>query len=180
MRVVKTKGVAMRFRSVAVCSFVMLLGVTSTASAQESGRWDFGAAAAAVQYDLVGVGTVPGLVVRASRDLSPHVVLETRGLLAYPEEQSYRSTLFVPEAQLQYRWNIARFSPYIGGGGGFAMVQSPFRTDWDSTVSVGGGTGFRLTDRVGVMGELRLRGIDRFAASTAEWSVGMTWRLPAF
>ncbi len=170
----------MRRLHLAVCSFVMIVGVASAASAQEPGRWEFGTAAAVVQYDLVGVGNAPGFAVRAARDLSTHIVLETRGLVAWPEQRSGRSTLFVPEAQIQYRWNIARFSPYVGAGGGLAMVRSHIRTNWDSTLSVAGGTGIRLTDRVGVMGELRLRGIDSFAASTAEWSVGMTWRLPAF
>ena len=170
----------MRLGSVAVLAFVVVSAIPSQASAQEAARWDFGAAASIVQYDLSGVGNTPGLVLRASRDLSPHVVLETRGLFAWPDQQSGRSTLFIPEAQIQYRWNIARFTPFVGGGGGFARVSSPVRTDWDTTLSVAGGTGVRLTERVGLMGELRLRGIDNFAASTAEWSVGMTWRLPAF
>ena len=170
----------MRLVSLTVLAFVVVSAMPSQASAQEAARWDFGVSAAVVQFDLSGVGTTPGLVVRASRDLSPHMVLETRGLVAWPDQQSGRSTLFVPEAQLQYRWSIARFTPFVGGGGGFARVSSPFRTDWDPTLSVAGGTGVRLTDRVGLMGELRLRGIDNFAASTAEWSVGMTWRLPAF
>jgi len=170
----------MRFRSLAVLSFVLASAIPSSVSAQEAARWDFGAGPSVVQYDLSGVGTTPGLAVRAARDLSPHVVLETRALFAWPDQRFGRSTLFIPETQLQYRWNIARFTPFVGGGGGFAMVRSAFHTDWDTTLSVAGGTGIRLTDRVGLIGELRLRGIDNFAASTAEWSVGMTWRLPAF
>ena len=170
----------MRFAFLAVLAFVAVSAIPSQASAQEAARWDFGAAASVVQFDLSGVGTTPGLVLRASRDLSSHLVLETRGLFAWPDQQSGRSTLFIPEAQLQYRWNLARFSPFVGGGGGFARVSSPLRTDWDATLSIAGGTGIRLTDRVGLIGEMRLRGIDNFTGTTAEWSVGMTWRLPAF
>jgi hypothetical protein len=170
----------MRIRSVAVLAFVAVTAIPFKASAQEAARWNFGAAASIINYDLNGVGTTPGMVFTASRELTRHVVLETRGLLAWPDETFGRSTLFIPEAQLQYRWNIARFTPFVGGGGGFARRSSPFHSDWDTTLSVAGGTGIRLTDRVGVLGELRLRGIDDFAASTAEWSVGMTWRLPAF
>ena len=33
-----------------------------------------------------------------------------------------------------------RFSPYAGGGAGFAFTNKAFRTDWDPTTSVAGGT----------------------------------------
>jgi hypothetical protein len=46
---------------------------------------------------------------------------------------------------------------------------------------VAGGTGVRLTDRVGVNGEFRLRGHEwRFTGTTSELSVGLVWRLTAF
>lgn len=61
------------------------------------------------------------------------------------------------------------------------MVKSPFRTEWDPTFSVSAGTDVSLTERVGLIGELRLRGIERrFTGSTAEGSLGMAWRLPSF
>lgn len=172
----------MRIRLLAVCS-LMVAGASApaVASAQDGSSWDVGVAAAVVQYDLSGVGSAPGLVVRASRDLSRHVVLDTRGLVAWPDQQSGPSRLFVPEVQLQYRWNVSRFSPYVGGGGGVALVRSPFRTDWDPTLSISVGTGVRLSERVQLIGELRLRGVEwRFTGSTAEWSFGMGWRLPSF
>ncbi len=155
-------------------------GVNRPAAARRSAAAPAARPASVVQDDLAAIGNAPGFAVRASRHLSQHLVVNTRGLVAWPDQRSNRSTLFVPEAQLQYRWTIARFSPYVGGGGGLAMRQSPIRTNWESTLSVAGGTGIRLTDRIGLLGELRLRGINNFAASTAEWSVGMTWRLPAF
>jgi hypothetical protein len=43
---------------------------------------------------------------------------------------------------------------------------------------VAGGTRFDITDGVALLGELRLHGIERdFAASTAEWMAGVSWRL---
>ena len=171
----------MRSRRFAVVAFVIAVaGAPASSWAQEASRWDVGIGAAVVQYDLAGVGNAPGFVVRASRDLTPHVVLEARGLLAWPEQQSGPSTFFVPEVQLQYRWNVARFSPYVGGGGGFARTSSPFRSDWDTSLSLAAGTAIRLTERAALIGELRLRGVDRFAGSTAEWTAGMAWRLPSF
>jgi hypothetical protein len=172
----------MRGRRVAgLASFVFLLaGAAGVASAQDSSPWNLGVAAVGVQYDLVGTGNAPGIALRATRDLTTHVVLETRSLFAWPGQQSGASTLFVPEAQLQYRWNVARLSPYVGGGAGLAMTKSHVRTDWDPTFSLSAGSGIRLTERFGLVGELRIRGIERrFAASTAEWSVGAAWQLPS-
>lgn len=172
----------MGLRRLAVVS-VAVIAACAPASlwAQEASRWDVGVAASVVNYDLSGVGTTPGLVVRASRDLTPHVLVEARGLFARPDQQSGPSTFLVPEAQLQYRWNIARFSPYVGAGGGFAMNKSPLRTDWDPTISFAAGTGVRLVEGLALTGEFRLRGVEtRFTGTTAEWSVGMAWRLPSF
>jgi opacity protein-like surface antigen len=87
-------------------------------------------------------------------------------------QQSGASTLFAPDLQIQYRWRIARFSPYVGGGVGFAVVKSPVRTNWEPTTSVGVGTGVRLTDRVAFVGELRVRGFGwDYGGSTGEWSL---------
>ena len=172
----------MRVRGVAIVSFIIAVAAApASAWAQQASLWDVGVAAAVVQYDLSGVGTAPGLVIRGSRTLSPHVVFEARGLFAWPDQQSGPSTFLVPEAQLQYRWNVARFSPYVGAGGGFARTSSPLRTHWDPTFSFAAGTGIQLTDGVGITGEFRLRGVEtRFTGTTAEWSAGMTWRLPSF
>ena len=169
----------MRVRSF-VLSCVMILATSASALAQES-RWDLGLSVSKIDYDLSGTGSVPGFAVRTSRYLTPHVALEARGLFARPEQQSGPAALFAPDLQLQYRWNVARFSPYVGGGVGFAAIKSDFRTDWDATTSVAAGTGVRLTDRVGVFGEVRIRGFEwDFVGSTGEFSAGLTWALPSF
>lgn len=171
----------MRMRCTFVlASVLMLAGAVSSARAQDA-SWDLGVSAAAVQYDLSGTGTAPGLAVHAGRPVHGNVMVEIRALFAKPEQQFGSSTFFAPEAQLQYRWNIARLSPYVGGGVGLAANASPLRTDWDPTLSFAVGTGVRLNDRLDVTGELRLRGIEwRFVGSTAEWSAGLKWRIPSF
>jgi hypothetical protein len=119
--------------------------------------------------------------VRASREFLPNVRLEFGGVFAKPDQQFGPSTLFLPEAQLQYRWNANRLSPYVGGGLGAALVRSDFHTDWDPTLSVAAGMGVRLTDALGLTGEVRLRGHEwRFTGTTAEVSAGLAWRLPSF
>ena len=104
-------------------------------------------------------------------------MVEVRALFAKPEQQSGSSTLFAPEAQLQYRWNVARVSPYVGGGVGLAANASPLRTDWDPTLSFAVGTGVRLNDRLDLIGELRLRGIEwRFVGNDAWQHRGVVGR----
>jgi opacity protein-like surface antigen len=126
-------------------------------------------------------GSAAGIAVRTRRNLTSNVGLEFGGLFAKPEQQFGPSTLFVPEAQLQYRWGAGRLSPYVGGGIGAALVKSDFRTDWDPTLSFAVGTGVRLTERLGVTGEFRLRGHDwDFVGTSAEISAGLAWRLPSF
>lgn len=171
----------MRMSSMFVLSSVFVLaGAVSPALAQDS-SWNVGVSAVGVQYDLSGTGAAPGVAIRAARPVNGNVVFEIRGLFAKPEQQFGSSTFFAPDAQLQYRWSLARWSPYVGGGLGIAANSSPLRTDWDPTVSFAAGTGVRLNERLDLIGEFRLRGIEwRFVGTTAEWSAGLNWRLPAF
>ena len=171
-------------RSVVRTLLVVLIvsaGSASLAEAQDS-RWqDLSISLSRVDYDLSGTGNAPAVSVRATRNLTGNLDLQLGGSFAKPEQQFGPSTLFMPEAMLLYRWNLGRVSPYAGGGIGGAMVVSDFHTDWDPTLAVAGGAGIRLTDRVGLNVELRIRGHEwRFAGSTAEIGAGIVWRLPSF
>ena len=172
---------AFGIRTVLLLLLVLGGAGASTAEAQESGWSDLTISAARIDYDLSGTGNAPGLAVRATRDLTRNVRLEVGGLYAKPAQQFGRSTLFMPEAQLQYHWALGRVSPYVGGGLGTALVKSDFHTDWDPTLSVAAGTGVRLTDRLGLIGEFRLRGHEwNFVGTTTDISAGLAWRFPSF
>ena len=153
----------------------------STAEAQESPWGDLRVSAARIDFDLSGTGSAAGLAVRTSRELFPNIRLEFGGTFARPDQQFGPSTLFAPEAQLQYHWTTGRFEPYAGGGLGAALVTSDFQDDWDPTLSMAVGTTVRLTERVGVTGEFRLRGHEwDFTGTTAELSAGVAWRFGSF
>jgi opacity protein-like surface antigen len=161
--------------------FALVIIGSSSAHAQDASWGDLSVSAVRVDYDLSGVGSAPGLAVRATRNLTSNISVEFGGLFAKPEQQFGPSTLFAPEAQLRYRWNAGRMSPYVGGGVGTALVKSAFHSDWDPTLSVAAGTGIRLTDRVGATAEFRLRGHEwRFVGTSTELSAGLVWRLPSF
>lgn len=167
----------MRLRLEVPVVCLLLLSIAAAARAQE-GSWRMAASGVIVQYDLSGTGNAPGVAFGVARDLPANLAVQVRALYARPEQQFGPSTLFVPEAQIQRRWHLARVSPFVGAGLGVATQTSPLRTEWDPTVSVGGGAGVSLTDRHELIGELRLRGIEwRFTGSTAEWSLGLAWKL---
>ena len=133
-----------------------------------------------VQYDLNGVGNAAGVTIRGTRALTNHLAVEGSVPMTWPSETFGRTRLVAPEAHLQYHWLVGSFRPYAGGGAGFAWRdRGAFVGDeLNLTLSAAGGTRFDITDRVALLGELRLRGIERdFAASTAEWMGGISWRL---
>jgi opacity protein-like surface antigen len=159
----------------------MFAGGVAFAQTQDSSWGNLTVSAARIDYDLSGTGTAAGLAVRTTRNLSSNVSLELGSVFAKPEQQFGPSTLFMPEAQLRYRWNTGRVTPYVGGGVGAALVKSSFHTDWDPTLSAAVGTAVHLTDRLDLTGEFRLRGHEwRFVGTSTELSVGVGWRLPSF
>ena len=103
----------MRFaiRAAGSFAFVLFLSGATPAHAQGSSWGELSVTAGRVDYDLSGVGHTGGLAIRAKKDLTPSVGLELRGLFARPCQQFQSckdvgpATLFVPEAQLQYRWS---------------------------------------------------------------------------
>lgn len=178
----------MRFASrITVCVFLALFPGAASAHAQDSSWGQLSITAGRVDYDLSGVGNTRGLAVRATKELTSHLGLELRGLVARPCQQFQPcegdgpATLFVPEVQVQYRWNTGRVEPFVGAGLGMSALRSSRHTAWDPTVSFAAGTGIWLTDRLGLSGEFRLRGHEfRFTGTTTEVNAGLTWRLPAF
>jgi opacity protein-like surface antigen len=178
----QSTGTSMRLGLPIALSIVLgvVLG-TSSAHAQDPSRHGLSISAVRLDYDLAGVGTAAGLAVRTTHDLSSNVSLELGGVFAKPEQQFGPSSLFMPEAQLRYRWQVGRFTPYVGGGVGTALVRSSFHSDWDPTLSASVGTGVRLTDQLDLTGEFRLRGHEwRAVGTSSELSLGLGWRLPSF
>lgn len=100
-------------------------------------------------------------------------------LVAKPDQQFGPSTLIAPDAQLQYHFRAGRFTPYLGAGVGFIRESADvIETDWTQTVSFSGGSRVSLNDRVGLFGELRIRGVEwDFTGSTTDIMGGVVVRL---
>ena len=132
-----------------------------------------------MNYDLSGVDTKPAFTARVSHELGANFVLEGGVTFAKPEQQFGPSTLIVPEVQLQYHFPAGRFTPYLGAGLGIARQSAEeIETDWSPAISFAGGTRVAINDRVGLFGELRVRGIEwDFAGSTTDILGGVVVRL---
>lgn len=182
------------FRGVLSLVGAILISTASLAQAQNSSWGDLAVSTGRMDFDLNGTGHTHGVAVRAKRHFSPHLALEVGGVFArycgyrsvsggecLPSQQEGTTSLFMPEAQLQYRWNMGRVSPYVGGGMGLSRRGGLNTSRWDPTFSAAVGSAVYLTDRLGITGEFRLRGHEtRFTGTTNEISAGLVWRFPSF
>ena len=182
------------FRGVLSLVAAILISSASPAQAQDSSWGDLAVSTGRMDFDLNGTGHTYGVAVRAKRHFSPHLALEVGGVLArycgyksvsggecLPGKQEGTTSLFMPEAQLQYRWNMGRVSPYVGGGMGLSRRGGLNFSRWDPTFSAAVGSAVYVTDRLGITGEFRLRGHEtRFTGTTSEISTGVVWRFPSF
>jgi opacity protein-like surface antigen len=171
-------------RIVALMSFGLLIASASAASAQDFPRPQQSSIDGVeflvgyMDYDLSGTGSTVPVAIRGTKALTRNLSLEFGGTFATPEQQFGSSRFLAPEARLTYSWGTGRFRPFVSGGGGFAMVRSDLAdTRWRSSLTAGGGARVHLSDRLYAVGEMRLRGLSNFAASTAEWLGGIGWEV---
>lgn len=157
----------------------VLAGLTaSSAAAQEFvSPTTITALAGPMNFDLSGTGTTPGVSVRVTQALTPHVAVEAGLLFARPTLQDgNRATLFTPEVHLQYHWRAGRVAPYAGGGVGFTHQSREGFGVTNLALSTAGGARYFVSDTTALVGEFRLRGIQHdFAGTTAEWLGGMSF-----
>ena len=131
-----------------------------------------------VDLDLAGTGLYWGVAVRGTRALTSHVALEAGALLTRYDSAPDATTLIVPEVHLQYHWRMGPVRGYAGGGPGFAWSRRHGLSDTSLSLSAAGGVRGPMTDRLGWVAELRLRGVgSNFSGSTAELMGGLAWRL---
>jgi hypothetical protein len=150
------------------------------AQAGASTRPSIAVGAGVSQFDLSGTGTAPVFTARVDYPLGRVLLAEGGVAVARPDQQFGDTTTFVvPEVGVQIQLP-RRVAPYLGVGVGAAL---DFRRERDGgTVSdptFSGAAGVRawLTERVGLRGELRVRGIGtRFTGSAAEWTGGAALR----
>ena len=131
--------------------------------------------AGAFQYDLSGVGTAPFAGLRLELPRSRAIVLEPGLTVARyaPQGSATDVWLLIPEVQLQLVRPGGRVRPFVGVGAGSSVAFGSGRTESDLTLSAGAGVRLRLSAAWAGRAELRLRAIDPWTGSAAEWTLGL-------
>lgn len=153
-------------------------GLPAHAAAQDEMAASVDLVAGLFQYDLSGTGTVPFVGVRLPLPMHRRIVLEPAlTYTAYESQGGNDISLLIPEVQVQGRIDLGRVAPFlgIGLGGTFDLRESRGAGEElvVSTYSVGAGARGWLGGGWRARGELRVRAIDGFTGSAAEWTLGI-------
>jgi hypothetical protein len=122
-------------------------------------------------YDLSGTGTT--FAVAGQVAYSPVRALYVEGGITYFEyttQGNRRDRFAFPEISIQGAIPLGPVSPYVGVGGGFTIAHVLL------TLHAVGGVRVRAGSRWGMRGELRVRAVDPWGASTADFMFGASRR----
>jgi hypothetical protein len=165
-------------RQLVLVPLLVALAASAAHAQDPPARYTFDLVAGAVFFDLNGTGADVGGAARLTRPLTGTLGLNVGVLVARPNEDSGRSTLVVPEAHLHYHWRAGAVRPYAGGGIGWALLFGGGDSRSNLSLAAAAGARVELPGQVAIIGEFRLRGIERdFAGTTAEWMGGVSWFL---
>jgi len=167
-----------RFIVIALAVAAVLLTLAEPARAQDR---SISVSSGLFNFDLSGTGNAA--LVAASLDCRAfgNWVVEGGVTFAFPSQQfGDRTTFVIPEGALFHQWTRGMVVTFAGGGIGAAI---DFRddefggTETDLALFGGGGVRVNLSDSVGILGELRLRGFGtNFAGSATEIRGGASFR----
>jgi hypothetical protein len=168
-----------RFATLSVLLAFFTLALPDRAHAQSpAAQHSLTAGVGVFNFDLSGTGNTTGSSGRATLALTRGLALEGNLLFAWPEQQFGPSQVTAGDAHLQYHWRVGRLRPFAGGGIGFLTSRSDLVDRNYFTMSTAAGARFDVKDRISLLGEFRLRGVETdFVGSTAEFLGGLTYRL---
>ena len=151
---------------------VLALGFFAASAAAQSA---LSASAGAASYDLSGVGTSATAAVRFELPVAPrlHAQIGT-GFFWYGDQVESQVAMLLPEAGVLARLPIG-IPLYLGAGAG-RTVGLKGQPEDDFTVF--GAAGLEFEDRAGwaVRPELRVRAVDPWAGTIADFTVGIRRR----
>jgi hypothetical protein len=154
--------------SVGALALIPVAGV-----AQSSGR-AVSVLAGPSQYDLAGTGTTAFVALRIDLPVDRRLVVEPAvTYLAYESQGGARTHHVLPEAQLQVTGAGEVVRPYLGAGLGASWVSRGADDELGLSLSAAGGVRVRTSSSWILRGELRVRAIDPWVGTTADWAVGI-------
>jgi len=156
---------------------VMLAALSSATGAQGldgSGR-ALGIVGGAFQYDLSGTGTTGFGGVRLEWPIASYVIVEPGLTYArYTTQGGTGVSLLFPEIQLQVTRPVGRVRPFIGIGAGPVVAFGGDDSETELGLSGGVGLRTRVAPDWSARAELRLRAINPWTGSAAEWTLGLS------
>lgn len=163
-------------RQAAAVAFVLAI-VAAPAEAQPDRRPSASLTAGLTQFDLSGTGTRSFVAVRAQLPVLRHFIAEPGiGFMSYRLHGlpgRHRVSVWLPEVQLQAELPLGGVRPYLGAGAGLALQRVSGESVTDATLSVAGGARVGLSAGWSAGGELRIRAIDPFHGTTADWGLSV-------
>ena len=134
-------------------------------------------AGGAFQYDLSGVGTTGFGALRVELPLTRFVLVEPGLTYARytPQFADFAASLLFPEVQLQVQ-TAGRVRPFLGAGLGPAFAWGGGASETELSLSGGAGVRADISPSWGARAELRIRAIDPFTGTAAEWTAGISRR----
>jgi hypothetical protein len=154
-----------------------LVGAPVTAAAQSAGP-SLSVTGGMTEYDLSGVGKTAMVGVRAQLPVTGSLLVEPGlGYMNYDSQGLSRTSLWFPEVQLQAELPLRAVRPYLGLGAGAALVSTAAQRQTELTFSTAAGVRVALGGGWGVGGELRVRAVDPWTATTADFGLSISRRL---
>jgi len=166
-----------RFNLGIMAAAAALIAAPAAASAQSAGP-AVAVTGGMTEYDLSGVGNTAFVGLRAQLPVTGALVIEP-GLnyMKYNTQGGSRTSLWMPEVQLQAELPLGAVRPYLGLGAGGALISSGGQRQTELTFSTAAGVRVALGGGWGIGGELRVRAIDPWTATTADFGLSISRRL---
>ncbi len=95
----------------------------------------------------------------------------------FRSDSGQRRHVFLPELELQLHTGTGPVQGYVGGGGGLGIVKVDSTYSTNVAAIASAGLRLRVSRRVGLVTELRLRSYDLFRGTTKELTFGLFQRL---
>lgn len=165
-----------RLRQAVIATVAILTApaIPTIATAQETAR-SVSLMAGPSSYDLSGTGTATAVALgTVFRVVGPLLVEPGATYFRYNPQFGTDVTYLFTEVSLQAQAHFGRLYPYLGLGGGRAFQvggPDPRQHAW----TLHGVGGFRITvsNKWGFRGELRVRTVDPFHGTTADFTAGI-------
>ncbi|HUF75024.1 MAG TPA: hypothetical protein VMM35_02040 [Longimicrobiales bacterium] len=126
------------------------------------------------QYDLAGTGTAPFVALGVDIPVVRRLLLEPGiAYLPYESQAGARTHHLLPEIQLQWTGTGRGLRPYLGAGLGASWAIRPGEDRFDPTLSTAAGLRVATDSGWIVRGELRVRAIDPWTGTSADWGIGV-------